>query len=191
MKHAREIAKFVENGDYVMTESGLLIHGAIMAGGKYYHSVNGRDEQVDHNLIPAEGILYLLNTALGAQAKEAGWYLALFNGATTPAANWTAANFTANASEIISQSEGYSGANRQAWTPSTAAAGKIGNLSSRAVFSIVATTSLNITGAALLSSQPRGSTSGVLVSAARYASTRVVNNGDQFELGYEVELTDS
>lgn len=191
MKHMSDIAKFIENGDYEETTEGLLIHRGLMARGRYVHSVNGKDEVVDHNLIPAEGILYLLGTGLGATAKEAAFYLALFSGAVTPAANWTAANFTANASEITSQSEGYSGANRATWTPAAAAAGKISNLATRATFNIVATSTVNIQGAALLSAQPRGATGGVLVSASRYASARVVNNGDVFELGYEVELTDS
>jgi hypothetical protein len=191
MKHTSDVAKFIKDGDYEETVDGLLIHRSIMARGSYVHTVNGQDERTDHNLIPAEGILYLLGAGLGATSKEAAFYLALFSGAVTPAANWTAANFTANASELTSQSEGYSGANRPVWTPGAAAAGKIGNLASRATFNIVATSTINVTGAALLSAQARGATTGVLVSASRYASTRVLNGGDTFELGYEVELTDS
>jgi hypothetical protein len=67
----------------------------------------------------------------------------------------------------------------------------IGNLANRAVFNITCTSTLNISGAALLSDNTRGGVSGVLISASRYGAVRVVNNGDSFELGYEVELTDS
>lgn len=191
MKHQKDIARFLKNGDYEYTDEGLLIHRAIKAKGVYTHSVNGQDEQRDTNLIPAEGIEYILGTALGSVSQITDWYLAVFSGAVNPAANWTAANFAANASEITSNTEGYSDATRPAWTPGAVAAGVIGNLTTKATFNIVCTTSINISGAAMLSSNTKGGTAGVLASATRFASVRQVYNGDAFELGYEVELTDS
>jgi len=191
MKHMKEIAKFIDNGDYVETDGGLLIHGAIMGRGRYIHSVNGKDEQVDHNLIPTEGITYILGAALGATSKISTWYLAVFSAAVTPIASWTAVNFPSNASEITSNTEGYSNTTRPAWTPGSVSAGVIGNLSSKAVFTIYCSTSINISGAALLSSNTKGGTSGTLVSASRFGTARTVNSGDAFELGYEVELIDT
>lgn len=191
MKHRSEIAKFIDRGDFQQTDEGLLIHGAIMAKGKYYHTVNGADLKVTSNLVVAEGILYVLNAALGGAAQTSNWFLAPYSGNATPASNWTAANFATNATEITSATQGYSEANRQPWVSSAAADGKIGNLSSYAQFSIVASSPLNIYGAGLLSSQTKGGTSGTLVSATRFEPARQVNNGDTFELGYEVELTDS
>lgn len=191
MKHSKEIAKWVRSGDYEETPEGLLIHRAIRARGVYTHSVNGKDEQRDYNLIPAEGIEHILEVALGAGTQITSWYAAVFSGAVDPASSWTAANFTANASEITSNTEGYSDATRPAWTPDAPAAGVIGNLASKATFNIVCTTSINISGAALLSSNVKGGTTGVLLSATRFASVRQVYNGDAFELGYEVELQDT
>jgi hypothetical protein len=191
MKHANEIADFLKNGDFEKTSEGLLIHRSIMARGKYTHSVNGKDEQIDFNLIPAEGIAYILDSALGSTAKISAWYLAAFSGNVSPASNWTAANFATQATEITSTTEGYSNVTRPAWTPGNATAGVIGNLSSKAVFNIVCTTSVNISGAALLSSNVRGGTAGVLASASRFTTVRQVYSGDAFELGYEVELQDS
>lgn len=191
MKHANEISAFLKNGDFEQTSEGLLIHRSIMARGRYTHSVNGKDVQVDPNLIPAEGIAYILDSALGSTAKISAWYLAAFSGNVSPASNWTAANFATQATEITSTTEGYSNTTRPAWTPGNATAGVIGNLSSKAVFNIVCTTSVNIAGAALLSSNVRGGTSGVLASASRFATVRQVYSGDAFELGYEVELQDS
>lgn len=191
MKHQKDIAKFVKNEDFEVTDAGLLIHRSILARGRYTHSVNGADVQVDHNLIPTEGIAYILGAALGATSKITTWYLAVFSGAVNPAASWTAANFAANASEITSTTEGYSNATRPAWTPGAVSAGVIGNLSSKAVFNIACTTSVNISGAALLSTNTRGGTTGTLASASRFASVRQVYNGDAFELGYEVELQDT
>lgn len=190
-KYQKEIAKFLENGDYEETEAGLLIHRSILGRGRYTHSINGEDIQVDPNLIPTEGIAYILGSALGATAKITTWFLAVFSGNVSAAASWTAANFAAQASEITSTTEGYSNATRPAWTPGSVTAGVIGNLSSKAVFNIVCTTSVNIAGAALLSTNTRGGTTGILASASRFSTVRQVYTGDAFELGYEVELQDS
>lgn len=194
LKHAKEIAAFIKNGDYKRTENGILIHDSIIGRGKYIHSVNGgQDERIDHNLIPAQGIKHFLDSVLGVTAKIPAWYLTVFSGAVTPVANWTAANFTANASEITSTTEGFTNVTRPAWVANAggASAGVISNTSARAVFNIICTSTLNISGAALLSSNVRGGPDGVLISASRYEIVRVVNSGDAFELGYEVELTDS
>lgn len=191
MDHQKEIAQFVKNGDFETTPEGLLIHRSILARGRYTHSVNGKDVQVDYNLIPTEGIAYILGAGLGATAKITNWFLTVFSGNVNPAASWTAANFTAQASEITSTSEGYSNVTRPAWTPGSVTAGVIGNLTSKATFNIVCTTSVNISGAALLSNSTRGGTTGVLASASRFGTVRQVYSGDAFELGYEVELQDS
>lgn len=185
------VAAFIAAGDYRKTESGLLVHNSIMARGRYFHTVNGKDERIDHNLVPDAGILHILDVTLRNQTRFASWYIAPYAGAVTPAANWTAANFTANSSEIVSGTEGYSETTRPQWVPAAAAAGKISNLASKASFTIVCTGTLNINGAGLLSANAKGATSGVLISASRFGATRVVNNGDTWECGYEVELTDS
>lgn len=191
MKYEKDIARFIRNGDFEETPEGLLIHSSILGRGRYVHSVNGQDERIDYNLIPAEGIAHVLNTIWGAESKVATWYVALFSGNVTPASTWTAANFTSNATEITSLTEGYSQATRPEFVDAAASGGVIGNLASRAVFSIVCSSTLNIYGAALLSSNVRGGTSGILSSASRYATVRTVANGDSYEVGYEVELTDS
>lgn len=191
MKHAHDIAEFIKTGDYETTDEGLLIHKAIMAKGLYVHTVNGKDEQEDPNLIPTQGILYVLGAALGGVTPISSWFLALYSGNTSPTAAWTAANFATNAVEIVSQVDGYEGTERRPWVPGAAAGNSIGNLASRASFNIVATTNVSIRGAALLSSATRGGTSGTLASASLFAQPRVLVNGDVFELGYSVTLTDS
>ena len=191
MRHSEEVRGFLESGDFVATDEGLLVHGGIMATGRYYHTVNGQDERVDSNLIVAEGILYLLEAGLGTNTFDAAHYLGLYVGNATPAANWTAANFTTNSTESTNDADGYSEAVRQTWTPAAAAAGVIGNLASRAVFTIATSTTVTVYGAGLLSSSVKGGTTGVLVSASRFSQARVLNDTDTFELGYEVELTDS
>ena len=176
---------------FEITPEGIYFprHG-VLAAGEYFGRVNGGAwEKEGDNLIPTEGLAHLLNVALGSTAKPAGYYLAIFSGSAAPAANWTAASFAAVASEIVSQTEGYTGATRPAWTPATATTGSIDNLASAAQMTIATSGTLNVTGAALLTSSQRGGTTGVLVSASAFAAPRVFQAGDLYELGYRLNAT--
>ncbi len=190
MKHQADIKRFVANGDFEITDGGILIHNAIKAVGTYTHGVNGGDFIEDHNAVPDAAILDILNTYWGAESKKSAWYVALFAGALTPPDNLTASNFAATMTEITSQSEGYSELTRPQFTPAAASGGTIGNLSNKAHFTIVTATSLMVEGAALLSTNSKGGTAGVLSSASRFANPRELFNGDDFECGYTVSLTD-
>lgn len=186
-----ELKRFLDNGDFEATDEGLLIHRGLLAKGEYFESVNGQDERIHPNLIPTEGINMILAIALGATSKQGGFYLAPYSGAVTPAANWTGANFAATANEIVSQTEGFTGTLRPQWVPGAPSGGSIDNLAAKASFTIACTTSVNINGAGLLSDSARGGTSGALISASRFAATRVVYNGDVWDCGYRVTLLDS
>lgn len=190
MKHIDELSKFVAEGDFEYTDEGLVIHSSALLKGSYITLINGKDPQESQNLLPTEGIAYILGL-LGATSKVTAFYLAPYAGAVNPAANWTAANFTSNATEITSTSEGFSNATRPVWTYGAVSAGVIGNSASPAAFTVDCSTVLNISGMGLLSSDIRGGTAGVLLSATRYPAVRVVNDGDTFEVIYNISLTDS
>jgi hypothetical protein len=187
---AAAVRNALDRGDFILADDGLILpREGIRARGTYFHSVNGEDERIDHNLIPDAGILSILNVYFGATAKINAFYLALFSGAVNPPANLTAANFAATMTEITSNTEGYSQVTRPQFVSSPASAGTIGNLSNKAQFSIVCTTSITVNGAAMLSDNTKGGTAGVLPSCSRFASARTLFNGDTFELGYTVTLT--
>ncbi len=190
MKHKKEFAQAFQNGDFVLTDEGVMFpRQSAVAAGFYHHTVNGKDLQIDQNNIPDAAVLDILNVYFGATAKQAAWYLALFAGALNPPDNLTGANFAATMSEITSGTEGYSELTRPQFTPGGAAGGVIGNLSNKAQFSIVTTGSIIVEGAGLLSTSAKGGTSGICASAARFANPRELFNGDDFELGYTVTLT--
>jgi len=178
-------------GDFQQTEEGILFpREGILAGGEYFGRVNGAEwEKEGDNLITTEGLAHILNVALGPTAKPVGYYLALFSGTAAPAANWTAASFAATANEITSMTEGYTAATRPAWTPGTATAGSIDNMAAVASVTIATVASLNVTGSALLTNSTRGGTSGVLISASKYAAARTFQNGDNYDIGYRINLT--
>lgn len=189
-RHGSELSAALHAGNYKTDDQGgLILLDGVRAQGFYTHSVNGQDLREDPNLIVDQGLIHMLDVAFGATAKLSNWYLALYAGAISPAANWTAASFAATASEITSGSEGYSNATRPVFTAGAAAANEINNLATKASFTIVTASVLNVNGAALLSNSAKGSTAGVLASATRYAATRALYNGDVFEQGYRVVLT--
>lgn len=191
MNLRQELAADIAAERFDVTANGIYFpRQGVLANGEYFGRVNGGAwAKEGDNLIPTEGLAHILNVALGTTAKPAGLYLALFSGATAPAANWGAASFAAVASEIVSQTEGYKAATRPVWTPVNTNTGSIDNLASVASLTIATASQLNVTGAALLTNSTRGGTTGALVSASLYAAPRVFQNGDIYELGYRINLT--
>lgn len=163
----------------------------VYARGEYFGRVNGGEWRKEgDNLIVLEGLAHILSVAFGQTAKPAGYYLALFSGATAPAANWTAANFAAVASEIVSMTEGYTSPTRPVWTPpASTATGSIDNMASIASVTMATAGTLNVTGAAMLTNSTRGGTTGALISATKYPVARTFQNGDTYDIGYRVSLT--
>ena len=181
----------IEAGNVTETENGLYFPElGLGVKGEYFARVNGGAwEKEGTNLITTEGFAHILNVALGAKAKPTGYFLALFSGSATPQANWTAANFASVASEIVSMTEGYTDATRPVWTAEDTSTNSIDNFVSAAKLTIATSSELNVTGAALLTNSTRGGTTGVLISASKYASTRTLQDGDTLEVGYRLSLS--
>ena len=188
----QEAAREIRAERFDITPDGIYLPriGA-RAAGEYFGRVNGGAWQKEgDNLIVTEGFAHMLNVTFDTStAKPAGYYLAIFSGNTAPAANWTAAAFAAVASEIVSMTEGHTGATRPVWTPAKTTTGSIDNMAAVASLTIATSSQLNVTGAALLTGSARGGTTGVLVSASLYAAPRTFQAGDIYELGYRINLT--
>lgn len=189
-KHAGEFGRYLRNNQFETTETGDVVFPAakVIAQGGYFHDVNGQDERFDPNLIPDQGLAYLLSVGLNNGTKLATWYLSLYGANYTPVAGLTAASYPATASEITSGTEGYTEANRPVWTP-VASGTLIDNLASKAAFTIATASSLVLQGAALTSEAAKGAVSGTLISATKFAAARTVYDTDVFNLGYRVQLT--
>lgn len=176
--------------DYTSNADGSITTGqGITAKGEYYDRINGGEWTRTENLIPTEGLAHILNVALGTTPKPASYHLALFSAAAQPAANWTAASFASTASEIVSMTEGYSSATRPTWTPANTATNSIDNMAAVAKVTMKTASSLTVQGAAMLTNSGKGSTAGALISASKYASPRVFQDGDTYEIGYRISLT--
>jgi len=190
-KHASEFGRYLRNRQFEMTDDGgvLFPRAAVTAEGGYIHDVNGQDERFDKNLLPDEGLLYLLSVGLNNGTKLASWYLALYSGNYTPTAALTAASFPATAGEITSNTEGYTEATRQLWTPTAPTTPLIDNLANKAAFTIATASSLTVHGAALLSEAAKGAVTGKLISASKFSAARTLYDTDVFNLAYRVQLT--
>jgi len=189
-KHASEFLGYLRNKAYEITPSGILFPKArAIASGIYIHDVNGEDERIDHNLLPDEGLTYLLSVGLNNGTKLSSWYLSIYSANYTPLAGLTAASYPATASEITSGTEGYTESTRPLWTPTAPTTPLIDNLANKATFTIATASSLTVRGCALLSEATKGAVTGKISSASKFSADRVLYNTDAFNLAYRVTLT--
>lgn len=192
LKHAREFARYVRNYKYEQTDEGIYFPSAkALVRGAYTHWVTGLESEMatDHNLLPNEGLEHILDVVMLGSSPVTDWYTALYANAYTPTSALTAANFTTTAGEITSGSEGYSEATRVLWSGDAVSGAdqSVTNDATPAAFTIVTASTLSVEGAALLSASGKGATTGTLISAGRFASTRTLSNGDTFNLKYKVD----
>ena len=189
LKHAREFKGYLDTHQYDVTDEGILFPKAgALASGEYFYDSNGANPESTANLLPTQGLNYLLETSLRNGAQQTQWYLAIFSGAYTPVAGVTASTFTSSATEITSASEGYTETTRRPWTSVAASGGVTDNVADRAAFTIASANEVTIRGAALLSDPVKGGTNGVLMSIARFTNARTESSGNVFNLGYRVRL---
>lgn len=171
--------------DARMDESRLYAPSArVFVGGAFVHRVNGRDERIDANLVVNEGLNYLLDAALSQGAVLGPFYVALIGGNVAPTGTWTAASFPADASEFTAYNESA----RRPWSEAGPQAQAIGNAASPAQFTIT-TDGSNVYGAALISSQAKGATTGKLLCAARFDTPRLgLAANDKLSIEYTLTL---
>ena len=189
MKHSKSAAEggFKYNVEHIRSVSrmqamGLSIEGLTRKDFNGIDSVVLSVEDVS-NLIPTEGLDYILGASLKGVSQVSSWYIALFEGNYTPIAGVTAATFPAAATE----STAYDEANRVAWTSGSVSAGSVSNSASKAAFTMNATKT--IYGIAQTSLSTKSGTTGVLVSVARFAAAKAVVDEDILNVTSTITLT--
>lgn len=145
--------------------------------------------QIDPNRFVTQGLVKLVNL-LGGHASSAPLYIAPFGGNVTPQADWTGANFAANATEFI----GYDGANRMPWTTVAAtSAAQLTNTAALAAATITLATGgpYTIRGAALIEGQAKSAGTGALIVASRFdADMTGLVAGGKVGLEYGISAVD-
>jgi hypothetical protein len=158
--------------------------------------VTGSESDVrdDHNLVPDEGLIHMLNVVLkgpaGAGTQITLWYLMLHSSASTPLASHDADNYNSLLNEITSPTEGYSEATRVLWAGDAVDGGttEVVNSTTPATFTIVTASALVVNGAGLVSVSTKGSQAGVLLSVGKFTAARNLSDTDEFNLKYKIDF---
>jgi len=194
-RHAPELQRAINGNKFEVSPEGLFLPAAkIFVRGLYSHrrrTKDGAEAWVhDPNLLPTEGINTMLDNLNAASGSAA--YISLYSNGTAPQATWNAANYNANAAEIVSGSDGYSEGTRQLWNAAAAAAGSKDNYASAAVFTIITTGSpLTVNGVGLHTVSTKGTGTGKLLSSTRFGSSRSFATTDEFDVKYRLTITSS
>lgn len=144
-----------------------------------------RDSETVHNLVPAEGLNYILGAATKGVTQTSNWYVGAYEGNYTPVGTDTAATFVASATE----STAYSETVRQTLTLGTVSAGAADNSASPAQFTFTA--NKTIYGGFISSSAAKGGTTGTLLSAVKFASAKTLAADDILQITAGFALTSS
>jgi hypothetical protein len=166
------VADGIQHHRYEMDqERGLfLTREKFFVGGAFrgtYFTPQGEQAMsaIAPNRFVNEGLNKLLNL-LGGHVTAAALYLAPFMGDVTPAAGWTGANFTANASEFTA----YSPTTRPPWTTVASTAQQLTNAAALAAATITFNTGgpYTVRGMGLLEASAKSATTGALIVASRF-----------------------
>ncbi len=188
----KELRKELANNRYEVTDTGEVLFPStkILMRGEFAHDVNGEDEIVTPNMIVNEGLDYILDVALSAGTYLGPFYISVFKANVSPTSSWTAANYVATATEAVHTTDVTPATNRPEWTEAGVSSQVIDNYASKAAITVVPAT-LDLWGAALLTSQPWASTSGKLIAATNFGTARSLLQNDVFNIGYRFTASDA
>lgn len=172
-------------GRYETTPEGIYFPAEnTLAQGVFSVAKRGEADEFSENLVVNEGLDYILKAAVGETAGITNWYIALFTGDVTVVATWTAATFTATATEWTSYDE----AARQAWSKGSVVSAGVDSFASKSSFTSSSDTQV-VRGAAMLSASAKSATSGTLLASSRFSSDKSLDTGEILDVGYGLQLT--
>lgn len=134
-------------------------------------------ETEDHNLIPIEGLNYIIDAALRGASQFPTIYCGLFEGDYTPVPLDTMATFPTAATECTA----YVSATRPVVTLNAPSNGQSANNPTALVFT-GNTNGKVVIGGFISTSPTKGGTSGPLLSAARFFTPKALDSGGKLEV---------
>jgi len=179
-KHRQESGlKFIGNVHVKHTRQGKILHDAW---------------EPEHNTFTTEGMAYLLNIIFGTTSKAGAaiWYVGIFKADVTPAVGDTAAvKLGAAGTYLECQDADYDSpaTNKPAYTIAATSSAVCTNAASKATF--VMNAGITVYGAFLSDAAAKTATSGHLMCAKRFASSRAVIADDELAVTYQVSCTTS
>lgn len=124
------------------------------------------------NLTPIEGLNHFTSVVFKSGLQVATWYIGLYEGNYTPTPDVKASTIAALAAECTA----YASAQRVSFVTGSVANGSVDNSANKAEF--LMTAAKTVYGGFLVSASPKGATTGVLGSAVRFTSPKVLAVGD-------------
>jgi hypothetical protein len=124
------------------------------------------------NLVPIQGLDYIVAGALTGGSTNNAWYIGLYEGNYVPTSAVTAATVVAVATECLA----YANSTRPAWIAGPVTAGSVDNSASRAEFVMNATKT--VYGGFLISSNTKSGGDGTLISIVRFPTAKSLESGD-------------
>lgn len=134
------------------------------------------DEWAGRNLIPQDGLAFLLQSPFGAAAPISTFYAGLFRGNVIPTAGLKATDIPSNLQEFV----GYSQPARPLWNRVFDSVGTQDNAASKAEFTC--TVDATLYGSFLGSDSAKGGGNGLLLSVVRFPSPKMVTAGQTLQL---------
>lgn len=128
------------------------------------------------NRIPQDGLAFLLQAPFGDTATIPTFYCGLFTNNFIPSDGTTAADLPNSMGEFTQYSE----AARPVWTKTFLPYGQYTNQDDPAVFT--PTQDANVYGSFLVSSSTKGGNTGLLISVARFSTTKALSIGNEARL---------
>jgi len=169
--------------NYEKNDAGLLLpKQGLIVGGRFLvtHLRKGKiiSEEECKNLVVNEGLNHILDVVFNGATQVSPWYVGLFEGNYTPVAGVVASTIASASTETTAYDESV----RQTYVEAAAASQSTTNSASRATFTFNATKT--IYGAFLISNSTKGGTTGTLLAAARFGSSKAVVDDDQLLVTY-------
>lgn len=161
---------------------GILIPNRVLNEGRWHFTardVEGNIKWEDDifNIVVDQGLNYLLDAGLANGTQITAWYLALISASPTVAAADVPTSH-AGWTEVTAYDE----AARLAWTAGAVAAKSVSNSASPATFTI-STNATSIGGAALMSVNTKGATTGSLYAAGAFTlGNKSLDDGETLDV---------
>ena len=125
-----------------------------------------------YNLVPTEGLNFLMSLAFKSASTVPAWFISIFEGDYTPTPDVTAATLPGLATEITA----YTPATRPEFVEGAVTDGAVSNAAALAEFTFTAEKTVRLV--ALTSASAKGSTAGVALSVVRLPSPKTYEAGE-------------
>lgn len=141
---------------------------------------DGRIEQEEttHNVIPLEGLNFNQSVMFKGAVPVPTWYMGVFEGNYFPNANTKASTIAAEATECST----YELPTRVEFNEGAVSNGAVDNSLNPALFTINGLATKTLYGGFIGSASAKGAITGVLISAVRFSSPKVLDPGDTLQV---------